>query len=202
MPVARRTPLAHQPPPMPVDGPAFTCTACAAQGTPWTIGQCASCGTCASCCRCHQPRGRMGGPFVAVPNAFTFWGTPDPVIPRHFGVEVECGLTTFRGPLAGLLRPWGASCGTDCSVGDGRRLQTPPAGYQPVDPAMAVEVRTPPATGDAARAFLQALGVALAAHGAHTDSTCGLHAHVDNRSTTADDLARLAMGWSKIDGAL
>lgn len=194
-------PLALPVPPQ--DRPTATCLDCppGTAGTLWTTGWCDACQTCATHCGCRQPRGSMGGPYVNAPT-LVFWGEPDPALPRHFGVEVECGLRSFRGPLPAFLRAWSGSCGTDCSVGDGRRLQRPPAGYEPVNPDMAVEVRTPPATGAVARDLIRGLGDALAAHGAHTDSTCGLHVHVDARGATADDLARLALVWSRVEGAL
>ena len=199
-------PLASPPREVPADAP-FTCPGCSTASTRWAIGQCPTCGNCSTCCGCYQARARMGLPYVEWPSGaqdLTFWGTPDAVIPRYFGVEVECGLDRFTGPVVPFLREWDAAMGSDGSVGNPERLgraPTPP-GYRPVSRAQACEIRTPPASGEAARTLLRGLGLVLANQGAHVDSTCGLHVHVDARGATADDLARLALLWSKIEPAL
>lgn len=137
-------------------------------------------------------------------NGLTFWGTPSPLFPRHVGVEVECGMRRAAGPMEQWVRAWRSGIGTDVSVGNGSRLSTarPPAGFRPVDPRQAREIRTAPAAGDAALALLTSLAEVLHAHEAHTDSTCGVHVHVDARGATYDDLCRLARLWVKIEGTL
>lgn len=160
---------------------------------------CSSCSSCPDCCTCTPAQRPIadGGPFV-------MYGDGAGAFPRHVGVEIECGVPRFAGPLPRLARLRMLTVKTDASVGSSHRRagSPPPAGMRWVANSQGVEVATQGMAGEAAETLIATTCEALRFHRAHTDTSCGLHVHVNCRGATWDDIGRLARLWVKIEPAL
>lgn len=160
---------------------------------------CTTCSSCADCCTCAPTQRPFtdGGPL-------TMYGDGGGAFPRHVGVEIECGLPRFAGPLARLARLHMLTVKSDGSVGSSHRRASspPPQGMRWVANSQGVEVATQAMAGDAAETLIATVGEALRFHRAHTDTSCGLHVHVNCRGATWDDIGRLARLWVKVEPAL
>lgn len=174
---------------MPVTYPEARCSVCGAEGNTFTLAICTNCGRCFDCCRGdgEEPhRNRRGG-------SMTWHGEPNALFPRYIGVEIECGLTVYKGgPVQRVIEAWNAEAISDASI-------NLPGGR---------EIATAPARGAEFERQIRDTCAALARQGAKVDKSCGCHVHVDARTsdgftpTTYNDLVRLARLTDKIESGL
>lgn len=179
---------------MPVVYARHECPACGAVQTIVAAGACTRCRRCAACCSCAVAdiphRNHRDG------AAFTFHGEPSGLFPRYVGNEIECGLTIRKGsPIQRVVDAWDGEAVSDGSI--------------TVPGAAAREIGTAPARGAEYERQIRDTCAALVRQGAKVDRSCGLHVHVDARTsrdeftpTTVVDLVRLARLVDKIEAGL
>lgn len=174
-----------------------TCAACGVARTTVEAGACAGCGRCWECCNCrgHAPVPQR---IRRRDDEWTYHGEPTALFPRYCGLEIECGLSVLKGsPLLRTVEAWDGKIGYDGSV----RVENC------VVPDR--EVGCAPARGEALEAQIREVCAALEKQGAKVNKTCGLHCHVDARTslneftpTTQADLTRLARLVDKCEAGL
>lgn len=152
---------------------------------------CGGCGSrcsevCGDCSRCDRCECDCSYGLQTYYPGLTFSGDPTDEWPYHLGIEVEIqGFREDTADLARVCRQRGVTITTDGSISsdDGR------------------EFNLPPTCGDRVPDLLGAMNAAWRGAGAHVDSSCGTHVHVDMRGA-ADKVGRVLAVWRAVESAV
>lgn len=181
------------------------CNACGLLETPCSCGGCVNVGSCACgncqtcgqrvpevcdhqhCAGCCEPC-KVGWRFTTQynyhPPKETFKRfSPSPAFPRHLGFEIEVARCQGnRRNVQALLKKLGWNICRDGSLPEG-----------------GAEIRSCPVRGDAVFEHLEALMNVLEEEKTETNTSCGLHIHVEAGDLSSRQLARTSVAWASIE---